>query len=75
MTWQDAQPKPQSQEDQIRANMDSKQLAIRISGASRDAVLITTSKMKHKEMTDEEIEAELLKWKKFIYKFNEPAPF
>jgi len=75
MTWQDSQPKQQSQEDQIRANMDSKQLAIRISSAVRDATMIVTAKIKHQKMTDEEIKEDWLKWKKWLYEQGQASPF
>lgn len=53
-------------EKSIEKFQDSKERSMQKFSCERDAVLITTAKMRHKEMTDDEIEAEIKKWHKVI---------
>ena len=53
---------------------NNKNSSIRMAGAIKDAVLITTATMKWKDLKDEQIKEEVEKWFKWIYKTTD-IPF
>lgn len=54
-------------EQSINRFMDKKEQGMAIMSAGRDACMIVTAKLGHKDKTDEEIEKEIKKWSKWFY--------
>lgn len=53
----------------------SKENSIKIQSAGRDAVLIAVAKLRHKDISEEEIKAEIKKWRDWMYTSIYDVPF
>lgn len=56
----------------ISRSQDTKELSIRIAAAQRDSVLVSINRESFKTMADEEIKAEIEKWRAYFFKLSEP---
>ena len=54
-------------EKSIASSQQATQMSIRVSSSLSNAVLIASSRDSFKKMTDSEIEAEILKWRKWLF--------
>lgn len=65
----------EKKEKSIENFQKNKEEGMKLMSAGRDATMIVTAKLAHKDMSDDEIQSEIKKWSHWMYTNVYNAPF